>query len=112
MEAMRRDRPDVAFLDMQMPGCDGLQAVAGLEPCERPAVVFVTAYQKYAVDAFDVRAVDYVLKPFDGQRIATALARAAEVVRGRRASGGTAVTGMSESKGPSIPADPTRGSVP
>lgn len=87
MEAMRRDRPDIAFLDMQMPGCDGLQAVAGLEPSERPAVVFVTAYQKYAVDAFDVRAVDYVLKPFDGQRIATALERAAEFVRGRRAGG-------------------------
>jgi 3-deoxy-7-phosphoheptulonate synthase len=102
MEAMRRDRPDVAFLDMQMPGCDGLQAVAGLEPSERPAVVFVTAHPKYAVDAFDVRAVDYVLKPFDGQRIATALERAAEFVRSRRAEGGRMAGVRPEAAGPSI----------
>ncbi len=102
MEAMRRDRPDVAFLDMQMPGCDGLQAVAGLEPSERPAVVFVTAYQKYAVDAFDVRAVDYVLKPFDRERLAKAFERAAEYVNNRRASGATAA-GRSETKGTPIP---------
>jgi CheY-like chemotaxis protein len=101
MEAMRRDRPDVAFLDMQMPGCDGLQAVAGLEPSERPAVVFVTAHPKYAVDAFDVRAVDYVLKPFDGQRIAKALERAAEFVRSRRTEGGMAGV-RGEAAGPSI----------
>jgi 3-deoxy-7-phosphoheptulonate synthase len=87
MEAMRRDRPDIALLDMEMPGCNGLQAVLGLEPSERPAVVFVTAHEKFAVDAFDVRAVDYVLKPFDRQRLATALGRAAEYVQARRAGG-------------------------
>jgi 3-deoxy-7-phosphoheptulonate synthase len=102
MEAMRRDRPDVAFLDMQMPGCDGLQAVAGLEPFERPAVVFVTAHPKYAVDAFDVRAVDYVLKPFDGQRIATALERAAEFVRSRRAEIEKSAGARHETAGPSV----------
>ena len=85
VEAIRRDKPDIAFLDMQMPGCDGLQVVAGLDPAERPAVVFVTAHDKFAVDAFGVRAVDYVLKPFDRERIETALERAAEYVSARRA---------------------------
>jgi 3-deoxy-7-phosphoheptulonate synthase len=87
LDAMRRDKPDIAFLDMQMPGCNGLQAVADLEPSERPAVVFVTAHEKFAVEAFDIRAVDYVLKPFDRQRLATALERAAEFVHARRARG-------------------------
>ena len=85
VEAIRREKPDVAFLDMQMPGCDGLQVVSELAPQERPAVVFVTAHDKFAVDAFGVRAVDYVLKPFDRARLETALERAAEAVAARRA---------------------------
>jgi two-component system LytT family response regulator len=84
-EAIRREKPDIAFLDMQMPGSDGLQVVAGLPPQERPAVVFVTAHDKFAVDAFGVRAVDYVLKPFDRARLEMALERAAEAVAARRA---------------------------
>ncbi len=83
-EAIRRDKPDVVFLDMQMPGCDGLQVVASLSTGERPAVVFVTAHEKFAVEAFGVRAVDYVLKPFDRERIGAALERAAEYVAARR----------------------------
>jgi two-component system LytT family response regulator len=83
--AIRRDKPDIAFLDMQMPGSDGLQVVAGLDPAERPAVVFVTAHDQFAVDAFGVRAVDYVLKPFDRERLETALERAAEYVAARKA---------------------------
>jgi two-component system LytT family response regulator len=85
VEAIRRDKPDIVFLDMQMPGCDGLQVVAGLEAAERPAIVFVTAHDKFAVDAFGVRAVDYVLKPFDRERLEMALERAAEFVAARRA---------------------------
>lgn len=84
-EAIRRDKPDIVFLDMQMPGCDGLGVVAGLAPGDSPAVVFVTAHDKFAVDAFGVRAVDYVLKPFDAKRLETALERAAEYVNARRA---------------------------
>jgi len=84
-EAIKRDKPDIAFLDMQMPGCDGLAVVASIEPADRPAVVFVTAHDKFAVDAFGVRAVDYVLKPFDRERLETALERAAEYVAARRA---------------------------
>ena len=85
VEAIRRDKPDIAFLDMQMPGCDGLQVVGALAPEERPAIVFVTAHERFAVDAFGVRAVDYVLKPFDRERLETALERAAEYVSIRRA---------------------------
>jgi two-component system LytT family response regulator len=69
IEGIRRDKPDIVFLDMQMPGCDGLKVVSDLQPSERPAIVFVTAHDKFAVDAFGVRAVDYVLKPFDRERL-------------------------------------------
>ncbi len=85
LEAIRVHRPDIALLDMQMPGCDGLQVIASLEPDERPAVVFVTAHERFAVDAFGIRAADYVLKPFDRQRLGIALGRAAEFVYARRA---------------------------
>jgi 3-deoxy-7-phosphoheptulonate synthase len=84
LEAIRRDRPDIAFLDMQMPGCDGLQVVAGLAPDERPVIVFVTAHERFAVEAFEIRAADYVLKPFDRKRLSIALDRAAEFVQARR----------------------------
>lgn len=82
--AIRREHPDLVFLDVQMPGCDGLQVVAGLEPKERPAVVFVTAHDSFAVDAFAVEAVDYLLKPYDLERLRGALRRAVEHIRSRR----------------------------
>jgi two-component system, LytTR family, response regulator len=77
-EAMRRLQPDVAFLDVEMPGLDGLAAVRDVE--HPPAVVFVTAYDEYAVEAFALEAVDYILKPVDEERVAEALRR----VRARR----------------------------
>jgi len=85
VEAIRREKPDVAFLDMQMPGCDGLKVVAEIAQADRPAIVFVTAHDKFAVEAFGVRAVDYVLKPFDRARLETSMERAAEYVSARRA---------------------------
>jgi two-component system LytT family response regulator len=63
------------FLDMQMPGCNGLQVLAELPEDRRPAIVFATAHEKFAVDAFDVSAVDYLLKPFDRDRFQQALRR-------------------------------------
>ncbi len=72
-EAMRRLKPDVAFLDIEMPGLDGLAAVRDLE--NPPAVVFVTAYDEYAVEAFALEAVDYILKPIDERRVSEALRR-------------------------------------
>lgn len=83
-ELMRRERPDLAFLDVQMPGGSGFDALRELAPEERPVVVFVTAYDEHALRAFEVHAVDYLLKPFDDARFAAALARVKDEVRRRR----------------------------
>jgi two-component system LytT family response regulator len=84
LTAIREARPDLVFLDMQMPGADGLQVVGRLPEDERPAIVFVTAHDRFAVDAFGVNAVDYLLKPFDRDRFKNALKRAADHLRARR----------------------------
>src|SRR4051794_5565599 len=65
---IREVKPALAFLDVQMPELDGFGALAELGETERPAIVFVTAYDKFALKAFDVHAVDYLLKPFDKER--------------------------------------------
>jgi two-component system LytT family response regulator len=81
---IRRAAPDVLFLDVQMPGLDGFGMLRELGPDRVPVVVFVTAYDQYALHAFDVRALDYLLKPFSDERFQEALARAkAHVRRGR-----------------------------
>jgi len=77
IEAIARLRPDVVFLDVQMPGLDGFDVVDALEPDTQPDIVFVTAYDRYAVRAFDVHAVDYLLKPFEPARLRKALERLA-----------------------------------
>ena len=84
-ETIRRDRPDVVFMDVQMPGSDGIKVVSELPVENRPAIIFVTAHESFAVDAFGVHAIDYLLKPFDQTRFQRALKRAAEYVRARRA---------------------------
>jgi two-component system LytT family response regulator len=84
-ELIRRERPDLAFLDVQMPGCDGFETLAEFSPEELPAIVFVTAYDEHALRAFEVNAVDYLLKPYDDVRFAAALQRAKDEVRRRRA---------------------------
>ncbi len=70
-----RSRPDVVFLDVQMPGLDGFGVLAALPAEGRPLVVFVTAYDRYAVAAFEAQALDYLLKPLDPDRLAAALDR-------------------------------------
>lgn len=70
-------RPDLVLLDIQMPDLDGFALLEGL-PDPQPLVIFVTAHDRYAVRAFDVPAVDYLLKPFDAERLHRALARARE----------------------------------
>lgn len=75
LNAIRNLRPDLVLLDVQMPDLDGFSVIAELEPEELPAVVFVTAYDEYALRAFDVNAVDYLLKPFDRERFAETLRR-------------------------------------
>src|ERR1700746_2997263 len=75
---IREHAPDLVFLDVQMPGLDGFGVLQKLvdRKIEVPHVVFATAFDHYAVQAFDVNAVDYVLKPFDKARIAKAIQRA------------------------------------
>ena len=76
LEAIREHGPDLAFLDIQMPGLDGFGVVRSLDGDRLPAFVFVTAHDHYAVRAFEVHALDYLLKPFDQGRLQTALDRA------------------------------------
>ena len=84
LEMIRSGHPDIAFVDVQMPGCTGLQLMEELPPEHRPAMVLVTAHEKFAVEAFAARAVDYLLKPFDRKRFDQALERAVDHVRARR----------------------------
>ena len=76
VEAIESLKPELVFLDIQMPEMDGLEVVATVTPEQMPAVVFVTAFDQYALDAFDLNAADYVLKPVDPERFQRALARA------------------------------------
>lgn len=78
IEAVLELAPDLLFLDIQMPGITGLEVVKHLQNDVMPLVVFATAYEQYALEAFDANAVDYVLKPIDDERIARAVGRAAE----------------------------------
>ena len=82
-----RERPDLVFLDVQMPGCDGLEVAAALEATVRPAIVFVTAHEAFAVQAFAVDAVDYRLTPFDRDRRRESIRRAAAHLKARRSPG-------------------------
>ena len=68
--------PDLVFLDLQMPGMDGFKVIEAIGVDRMPATVFVTAYDEYAVRAFEVQALDYLLKPFGRQRFQSALERA------------------------------------
>jgi two-component system LytT family response regulator len=85
LEAIVADKPDLVFMDVQMPGMSGLETLAHLPPRERPMTVFLTAYDTFALRAFDVHALDYLLKPIDDARFVEALARARESVAARRA---------------------------
>ena len=76
VETIRELSPDLVFLDVQMPGMDGFEVVQTLGIDAMPALVFVTAYDKYALQAFEVNAVDYLLKPFDSERFQRAFQRA------------------------------------
>jgi two-component system LytT family response regulator len=76
--AIRAVRPDLVFLDVQMPEMDGFEVVRQISGAEMPAVVFVTAHDKYAIQAFEINAIDYLLKPVTEQRFAKALERVKE----------------------------------
>ena len=76
VEAATELEPELIFLDIQMPGMNGFDVIKSLQTDIMPMVVFVTAFHQYAVDAFDLHAVDYVLKPLDSERIARSVERA------------------------------------
>jgi two-component system, LytTR family, response regulator len=84
VESIQRDAPDLVFLDVQIPEIDGFGVIERIGVENVPAVVFVTAYDQYALEAFDVHAIDYLLKPFDEARFAKALSRARSAVQAQR----------------------------
>lgn len=77
-ESIMALNPDIVFLDVQMPGANGFDVIEAVGPARMPFVVFVTAFDRYALRAFDVHALDYLLKPFDRERFRQAVARARE----------------------------------
>jgi len=95
-------QPDAVFLDIQMPGMSGLEVAAQLEPAHAPLLVFVTAYDEHAIKAFDLNAIDYLLKPFDKERLNKTLERLRERCGGASAKSASAIrvaraqTGSSE----------------
>ena len=91
VKAIAKERPDLVLLDIQMPKLDGFEVLDLLE--EKPAVIFVTAYDQYAVKAFEVQAVDYLLKPFGQERF--------DAVLGRRRVSATPTADLSPRPGPS-----------
>ena len=86
VEAIRSSAPDLVFLDVQMPGMTGLEVVRTVGPAAMPTTVFVTAYDKHALEAFDLAAVDYLVKPFDDERFEQAFQRARRMARLEEAS--------------------------
>jgi two-component system LytT family response regulator len=75
VSAVQTDAPDLLFLDVQMPELNGFDVISRLDPAKLPAIIFVTAHDQFALRAFEVHAVDYLLKPFDRERLQTALRR-------------------------------------
>ncbi len=80
LREIRKKKPELVFLDVQMPECDGFDVLEQLGADLPPALVFVTAYDQYALQAFEAGALDYLLKPFDNARFARALQRAKEKI--------------------------------
>ncbi|MEX0601560.1 MAG: LytTR family DNA-binding domain-containing protein, partial [Rhodothermales bacterium] len=78
--SIRELQPDIVLLDVQMPGLSGIEVVRKIDPSDMPVVIFVTAYQQHALDAFEVSALDYLLKPFDEERFHEAMNRAKDMV--------------------------------
>jgi two-component system LytT family response regulator len=84
IEAIKLHSPDLVFLDVEMPGIDGFGVLEAIPPGRIPTIIFVTAYDQYAVRAFEVYALDYLLKPFDQERFDKALDRAKSQISNQR----------------------------
>lgn len=81
IEAIRNFKPDLVFLDVQMPKIGGFEVIEAIGAAQMPTVIFVTAYDEFALRAFDVNAIDYLLKPFDEDRLTKAVERAKRQIR-------------------------------
>jgi len=92
LETLEREKPDLVLLDVQMPGLDGFEVVNELRGDSLPLIVFVTAYDQYALRAFEVSAVDYLLKPVSEERLRQAVAKADKILQ----SSSAALTGVAE----------------
>ena len=86
LAAIAAHRPDAIFLDVELPGVSGVEMVREIGPDERPLVVFITAFAQYAVNAFDIGAVHYLVKPFGPEEVTAALRRIREAISSRVAS--------------------------
>jgi two-component system LytT family response regulator len=84
IKTIREKEPDLVFLDIQMPEKNGFDVIKGIDGRNLPTIVFVTAYDQYALQAFEVHALDYLLKPFNRERFHRAVGRAKEQIDGRR----------------------------
>jgi len=82
--AVSKINPELMFLDIQMPGMNGFEVIKALQADVMPMVIFVTAFDQYALDAFDLHAVDYLLKPLDPERVARAIKRAVDRSQGNQ----------------------------
>jgi two-component system, LytTR family, response regulator len=80
VQMIRELHPDLVFLDVQMPGRTGIDVVEEIGAEELPVTIFTTAYERFALKAFDVAAIDYLVKPFDDERFAQALSRARKAI--------------------------------
>jgi len=87
LEVIQRDAPELLFLDVQMPGMDGFALLAALSAAQMPAVIFVTAYNQHALKAFEVSALDYLLKPFKPARFHKAVERARQRLSAKQDNG-------------------------
>ena len=110
-----RERPELCFLDVQIPGGDGFEVLR--QASHKPHVIFTTAYDQYAVQAFEVNSLDYLLKPFDRRRFAAALGRARDAIRQGGPSPGPDLVplleeiraGLQGAASPASPAQPETG---
>lgn len=83
IDAIQQKEPDLVFLDIQMPEKNGFDVIKSINGKHLPTIIFVTAYDQYALQAFDVHALDYLLKPFNRERFHRAVARAKEQIEGQ-----------------------------
>jgi two-component system LytT family response regulator len=98
IELVRAHAPQLMFLDIQMPDLDGFGVLQAIEPDRLPATVFVTAYDKYAIQAFEAHALDYLLKPYSDQRFEAALRRVCALVRSHGGELNVRVTNLLEER--------------